>query len=318
MGRKLAAHVTGVPSVNVFSIRDPSINAFAMPGGHIGIHSGLIVAANTESELAGVLAHEIAHVSQRHAARGLAAQEQSSAMMLGVMLGALAAAALGAGSLAQGAAMFGQAAAVNSQLTFSREAEREADRVGLQIMRAAGYDPAGMAGMFTRLMQNTRFNESGAPAYASTHPLSVDRMSDLQNRIRDTGRIAHQDSPTFWFVRAKLRVLQAQNSRVLDPVASMRAEASQTRGARSAAAHYGVAYGLLAQGDRAGAAKALQAARSEGASHAMLDHLAIELAMASDNTQEAVQLSTQAAKQWPNDRAIAVIHARTLQRASRH
>src|SRR5690606_29304665 len=155
-----------------------------MPGGHIGIHSGLVASAQSESELAGVLAHEIAHVSQRHVARQLGQRNQSGMLMMGMMVAALAAAAAGAGDLAQGAAVFGQAAVLNSQLTFSRDAEREADRVGLQMIQAAGFDPAGTVDMFSRLMQTSRFNQGTGPSYASTHPMSIERMSDMQNRTR--------------------------------------------------------------------------------------------------------------------------------------
>lgn len=315
MGRRLSMHVTGAPQVNVFAIRAPSINAFAMPGGHIGVHSGLVVAAGSEAELAGVLAHEIAHVAQRHVARGIMAQEQSSAMMLGVMLAAIAAAAAGASSLAQGAAMFGQAAAINSQLSFSRDAEREADRIGLQTMHAAGYDPDGMARMFSRLAQTARFNESTAASYASTHPLSIERLSDLQNRIRQVGRKASADSDTFWFVRARLRVAQGGYDRSSDPLAALRAEATESSGVRKAAALYGVAMALQRRGDLEGARRALQEAQRLGHEHPMLAHLAVELAMAEKQWQEAVKLSADAVRAWPRDRALALIHARALQRA---
>ncbi len=132
MGRKLASYASGaVPEVEMFGVRDPEINAFAMPGGYIGVNTGLIVSSASESELAAVLAHEIGHVVQRHIARGMTQQNQNGMVMLASLAGALLAAlAGGGGDLAVGVAAFGQAAAINRQLGFSRDAEREADRAG--------------------------------------------------------------------------------------------------------------------------------------------------------------------------------------------
>lgn len=211
MGRKLAAYSPGaVPEVEMFGVRDPEINAFAMPGGFIGVNTGLIVASASESELAAVLAHEIGHVVQRHIARGMTQQNQNSMVMLASLAGALLAAlAGGGGNLAMGVAAFGQAAAINRQLGFSRDAEREADRAGFQMLTKAGYDPQGMSDMFGRLMNASRLNEGmGGGSWASTHPLSIERMSDVQNRARSQPPTRHVDSDDFWYIRAKMRVVQ--------------------------------------------------------------------------------------------------------------
>ncbi len=315
MGREMAQHTAGAPQVEVFAIRDPGINAFAMPGGFIGLHSGLVVATQSESELAGVLAHEIAHVSQRHVARQVGQQGKSSLLMLGMMAAALAAAATGAGDLAQGAAVFGQAAVVSQQMAFSRDAEREADRIGLEMMAAAGYDPAGMSAMFSRLMQNTRFNTGAGPTYASTHPLSLDRMSDMQNRSREVQGRVQRESPTFWFVRSKLAVAQSGYSRAADPVSVLRAEAAAHPGVRAAAAHYGIAVALMQRNDRAGARAAWKEAMAQGVSHPMLAQLEAELDIADGNATAAVEHSAKAFAQWPQQRGLAVTHAWALQRA---
>ncbi|MDQ6217370.1 M48 family metalloprotease, partial [Achromobacter insolitus] len=216
MGRKLAAYAPGgVPEVEMFGVRDPEINAFAMPGGFIGVNTGLIVSSGSESELAAVLAHEIGHVVQRHIARGMTQQNQNGMVMLASLAGALLAAlAGGGGNLAMGVAAFGQAAAINRQLGFSRDAEREADRAGLQMLTKAGYDAEGMAQMFGRLMNASRLNEgAGGGSWASTHPLSIERMSDVQNRVRNQSPVArHVDSDDFWYVRAKMRVVQGRDA----------------------------------------------------------------------------------------------------------
>ena len=194
-----------------FAIRDPMMNAFALPGGFIGVHSGLVLAAQSESELAGVLAHEIGHVTQRHIARMLAKQRESAALALGALLLALLAARSGSsssGDLAQAAVLGSQAAMIQQQLNFSREAEREADRVGFQTLTEAGFDSRGMEAFFSRLQSGSRIYESAAPAYLRTHPMTVERISDMQNRTRDLRAKQRPDSLDFQLMRARLRVLQ--------------------------------------------------------------------------------------------------------------
>src|SRR5690606_28753236 len=129
---------TAADRINVFALRDPQINAFALPGGYIGINSGLIVAARSESELASVVAHEIGHVLQRHIARGMTQSAQSGHAAIAALAGALLAALSGSPDLAMGVAAFGQAAAIDRQLGFSRQAEQEADRSGLEMLTRAG------------------------------------------------------------------------------------------------------------------------------------------------------------------------------------
>ena len=163
-----------------YPLIDKSLNAFAIPGGYIAVHTGLIVAAQTESELAGVVAHEIGHVSQRHIARMLDEQRNNMAITIGSLLLALLAARAGSGNAAAGIAMGGQAAMIQRQLGYSRSAEREADRVGLNSLANAGFDPKGMENFFARLQQNNRYYESASPAYLSTHPLTVERISGVK------------------------------------------------------------------------------------------------------------------------------------------
>ncbi len=315
MGYRLAEHASGTPPrLTLFSIRDPSINAFAMPGGLIGVHSGLVVATQNESELAGVVAHELAHVQQRHVARGLAQQGQSDAMMLGLMLGALAAAAAGASQLAMGAAAFGQAAVINSQLSFSREAEREADRVGVQMMSGAGYDPAGMVSMFDRMSRDARFNQGGGPGYAGTHPLSLDRMSDMQNRVRGLAAPGSRASDTYWFIRARLQVMQGDSNRAIDVSDSLRHQGQSSSGAPAAAGWYGLALRQLQLGRLEAAGEALERARATGVEHPLLTQLQVEWLEKNDRQAEAVQLANDASQRWPDDRLLALSRARLLLR----
>ena len=191
-----------------YPLLNKTLNAFAIPGGYIGVHSGLIVAAQTESELAGVIAHEIGHVSQRHIARMIDDQRNSMAITIGSLLLALLAARAGSGNAAAGIAMGGQAAMIQRQLGYSRSAEREADRVGLNSLANAGFDPKGMENFFARLQQNNRYYESASPAYLSTHPLTVERISDMENRTQQIGSKTHNDSLDFSLIQQRMRVLQ--------------------------------------------------------------------------------------------------------------
>lgn len=191
-----------------FPIIDKSLNAFAMPGGFIAVHTGLVVAAQNESELAGVVGHEIGHVSQRHIARMIDQQRHSAALTIGSLLLALLAARAGGGQAATAVAMGSQAAMIQNQLGFSRSAEREADRIGLTSLVNAGFDPKGMENFFARLHQNNRYYEAAAPAYLMTHPLTVERISDMENRTRKMGARLHEDSLDFLLIQQRLRVLQ--------------------------------------------------------------------------------------------------------------
>ena len=198
-----------------FVIRDPMLNAFALPGGFIGVHSGLIVTSQSESELASVLGHEVGHVSQRHIARMIARQKESTAMAIGALLLAILAARAGgssSGDLTQAAILGSQAAMIQQQLNFSREAEREADRVGFQTLIDAGFDGRGMEAFFARMQSGTRIYEGTAPAYLRTHPMTVERISDMQNRTRSLPFRQRADSLDFQLVRARLRVLQETTS----------------------------------------------------------------------------------------------------------
>ena len=161
--------------------RDRSVNAFALPGGYLGVHLGLMAVVSTADELASVLAHELSHVTQRHIARGMSDQSKMTPWVVGSMiLGALAASK--SPQAAQALIVGGQAAAIQTQLSYTRDMEREADRVGYGILVDAGYDPGGFVGMFAKLQQAAGLNDSGAFPYLRSHPLTTERMADMQAR----------------------------------------------------------------------------------------------------------------------------------------
>jgi predicted Zn-dependent protease len=166
-----------------FLVKDRSVNAFAMPGGYIGMHLGLIAITNTADQVASVLAHELTHVTQRHIARSIAPQRQASMLgLVTMLLGILAASRSNNVDAANAAIVTGQAAAIQGQLNYSRDAEREADRIGYTLLGAAGFAPAGMAAMFDKMDVAMRLNDSGGFPYLRSHPLTTDRISEARNR----------------------------------------------------------------------------------------------------------------------------------------
>lgn len=170
-------------------VRDRSVNAFALPGGYMGVHLGLIAVASNRDELASVLAHETSHITQRHIARMLAQETKTTPLLLGTMLLGLLAASRSpdaAGALLIG----GQAAAVQNQLSFSRDMEREADRVGFGLLTSAGFESQGAIGLFDKLIQAARLNDSGSYPYLRSHPMSTERMADMAGRAQQLGPTA--------------------------------------------------------------------------------------------------------------------------------
>ena len=288
-----------------FLVRDPTINAFALPGGYVGVHTGLIVAAQTESQLASVLAHEVGHVAQRHIARMLSQQRQSSMLALaGMVLGALAARG-GGGDAFMGLATLGGSVAQQQMLSFSRDAEREADRVGFEMLQQGGFDANGMVEFFGRLQQSGRIRESNAPAYLRTHPLTSERIADMQSRIRDARYRQRPDRMDFRLVRAKLRALQDDSVDGLAAARTYFAQLQQGGAASDSVPWYGAAVAAGAQRDIAAAERALAEARRRlPAGHPFFDRLAIELRQAAGDTAGALQLAQAARARFPDSRAI--------------
>lgn len=174
----------------VVLMREREINAFALPGGYMGINLGLIAVVGSRDELATVMGHELSHITQRHIARMLEKQSRQTPWMLaGMILGAIAASRSGGrsgGDLGQAMIMGTQAYAMNSQLGFSRDMEREADRVGFGVMTQAGYAPQGAAAMFEKLQYASRLNDNGSYPYLRSHPLTSERIADMQGRFQLT------------------------------------------------------------------------------------------------------------------------------------
>ncbi len=199
-----------------FLLRERSVNAFALPGGYIGVHLGLLAATSTRDQFASVLAHELTHVSQRHIARSIAPQARSSMLALaGMLIGLIAASRSNNADVANAAILGGQGAAVQGQLNFSRDMEREADRVGYGLLAQAGYSPAGMAAMFERLDAANRHSDNSAYPYLRSHPLTADRITEARNRTLLAGDVPPPPTPLHALMQARARVLMDDGATAL-------------------------------------------------------------------------------------------------------
>jgi predicted Zn-dependent protease len=284
-----------------FPVNDTSINAFAMPGGFIGVNTGLILASQTESELAGVLAHEVSHVTQRHIARQISKEKQlSAASMLGMAVALLA--ARSSSQVATAAIVGGQASAVSAQLAFSRDFEREADRAGFETLSKAGFDTRGMSNFFERLQRAGRVYENNAPVYMRTHPITGERISDMQNREHLVAYRQVPDSIDFQFVRARLRAMQGTPG---EAVKDFQALVKDKKFPSEAAAHYGLAVALSRTRDWAGAEREVQEAKKYKIATPMLDRLLAEARLGQEDADGGLALYRDAMARYPLNYGLA-------------
>jgi len=209
IGSRIAAQSNkGDHDFTFFAVDDERINAFALPGGFIGIHTGLLESSRNEDELAGVIAHEVAHVTQRHIARAIHANSRQSLLTTAMMLGAIIVAAAGGSSDAvQGAMAVAQGTAAQQQINFTRSNEYEADRVGIAALADAGFDPYGMASFFEVMSrQQTSSPEMRAPEFMRTHPVTTARIAEARSRAREYPQIRSDDSISYGIARTRIIV----------------------------------------------------------------------------------------------------------------
>jgi len=294
----------------VFAVKDPSINAFALPGGFIGFHTGLLITAETDSEVASVMGHEIGHVLQRHLARSLERQGTNSIIALaGIVLGALAAASNP--GAAAGLITGGQALAIQNQLSYSRDAEREADRIGFQILQASGYDVNGAPAFFQRLQKAYGIMDSGVPGYLRTHPLTTDRIADMLDRARTVSQNRVPSALEFYLVKARARIEQSGSTSGLFDLRNLFESLSkQASLEKQMEGFYGLALVAQRQGRFDQAEGFLQKARAVAQNvlapgspvqrqSLSFDYTASELALARGRPEEALQYAQNATKADP-------------------
>ncbi len=312
MGYSLVAHSTR-PSDNFhfFILNEPSINAFAAPAGVIGLHSGLILTAHDESEVAGVVAHEIAHITQDHLARGLEnAQQLSLPTMLAALGLALAAGASGAGADAsQAILMGGMSLAQQFQINHTRQSEAEADRVGIGLLASAGYDPQGMARFFERLNLHARAMGEGPPEYLRTHPLTVNRIAEARDRAEGVQPREPRDGEMFHYVQARLRVMISQRPGQAEEF--FRARLADGRRPESAM-RYGLALNLIRDRRLKEAEEQISMLLNANPKRQIYQLLKAHWLLASDRHDESLQLLDLLYSQYPGSRLVTTQYAETL------
>ncbi len=306
LGSRLLAAADGPrPDIDFFVVRDDAVNAFALVGGHIGVNTGTILLTQNESELAGVVGHEIGHILQKHQARSLREQR-------GAQLTSLAALALGilaarggssqAGQVTEAAVASAGALQAQTAIAYSREHEREADRMGLTLLERAGFSPRAMVTFFQRLLRANRVNEfKGAPAYLQSHPLTTERIADMQDRVENLPPRLVADSFEYRIVRAKLRAAAGAPTEAVDYFRNLLADKTVLRPREDV---YGLALALRRARELDAAWKTLAPLRKGSDSHPAFDLLAGQLLTDMGRRDEALGTYRAALRDHPDARGI--------------
>lgn len=301
------------PDLELVLVANPTMNAFAVPGGVVGVHMGLFVHAVSEDQLASVLAHELAHLSQRHFARGIDNQRRSTIATMGGLLAGIVLAATAGGDAGIAAITATQAAAMQSSLRYSRQHEQEADRIGMETLFRSGRDPEATAEMFERMMQSMRYSGHRPPEFLLTHPLTESRIADARNRVHRFPAREYEDNFDYQLMRARAR---------LSVFANPGAAVQYFRGALAGesqsyeAKRYGLVIALLA-------ANRLDEAEQELDSLLAHRHLLYELALL-DLTQKkqdfdtAISDATRLIQQYPGYYPLKMMLAETYWQATRY
>ena len=289
LGNRLVTAIPGAQfDFEFFGVADPAINAFALPGGFVGVNTGLILLAQSESELASVLGHEITHVTQHHIARSMDAQRDA----LIAQLGALAAAVLASrshssssGDMTGAAIASAQGIAIQTQLNYTRSIEEEADRLGFERTYAAGFDPSAMGTFFQRLQKASSWFEGNSPSYLRDHPETYQRIAEAQARAFTKPFRQVPDSLDFQMVRA---LLKSYEGTPRDAIAYFRDSIDEHKYNNEVAAHYGLVASLLRAQDFKTAEVELGKLEKIAPPHPMIDAMAGQILMQSGQLKQAI------------------------------
>jgi predicted Zn-dependent protease len=291
-------------------VDNPTLNAFAVPGGVIGIHNGLLVWAETEDELATVLAHEIAHLSQRHFSRGVEFQRKLQPVALGAMLASLVLMAAAGGDAGMAALAASQAVAQDSALRYSRGNEQEADRIGMQTIVDAGMDPQAAPTMFERMLYATRFSKGEqVPEFLRSHPLSENRIADTRNRARKYPAVIREPDLEYQLMRA--RVILELTDIPAQAVERFQGELEGTPRSREAAT-YGLVLALTAAGHADKAALELDSIWSTSPNRLEYVIADAEIEMARNRPEQAVKKLKQRLQVTPGNHPLTMTYADAL------
>ena len=293
-----------------FVINDPMINAFAGPGGIIGINSGVILNSTNESELAAVIAHEIAHVTQRHLARTFERANKFSLPMAAAIIGAII---LGTQSPEAGAAALQSTIglSVQDQINFTRANEKEADSIGMQLLARSGYDPEGMPGFFEKLQQGSRFYQGNAPEFLRTHPLTTSRIAESQARAERYEEVSVDDTDTYQLVKAKIQAFtyEKPEQAVTDFKQALQ-EANNQR--QFNVARYGYIYSLTRDQQYSKARKQARQLLEKDPHNSAYMMAAAYVEHQANNFRAAIKIFQEMQKYYPDYRPLIINYAKTL------
>lgn len=311
LGQRLTRHTAlGEDSFHFFLVDDPSVNAFAGPGGYIGVNTGLILTTESESELAAVLAHEIAHVTQKHLARSWQAASDMSIPQAAVLIAAAVLGATVSPDAGLAAMMGGQAAMLQRQIDFTRANEHEADRIGITLLADAGFEPRAMASFFTRMGRANRDQVIRLPEFLRTHPVTTTRIAEALDRAGEHGYRQPADDLRYQLLRERLR---SSHQDRLTPVASdLERALAEGRYRNRDAARYGLALALMAEQKRQAGLDMLRTLHQE---HPAVPEYAVAAAQAAatmGNYKQALAFLTQTEAHLPNNVPLALTRCKLL------
>jgi predicted Zn-dependent protease len=293
---------------NFFFVKDNEINAFALPGGNIGVNSGLLLATENENELAGVLAHEISHVTQRHIARAMYDSQRTSIMSIATMLAALVlgAAADMPGDAVSGVVTASQGLAAQRQINFTRGNEHEADRVGMDVLSFAGFDPNAMATFFEKLSKRYGGQQQFVPAILQTHPVTTDRIAEARERARQLPQTTHVDSVGYGLAKARVEVLTAPTPEAAFALFKDKADS------RLPSDRYGLALSSMRASLNDNAERLFRDLIAEDPTIIAYRIGQAEAVMAGGSTQSALKLYKDAVRLFPRNVPLTISYAEAL------
>ncbi len=298
-----------------FVLKDNSINAFAAPGAYIGVNAGLIETAKSESELAAVVAHEVAHITQNHMSRMYASKKRRGIAVAAAMIAALIA-SKGNSQLTKGVIATGIAGSYQAKVNFTRANEKEADHIGIKILAHAGFDPNAMAKFFQRMQKATSLYGNRLPEFLSTHPVSTTRIADAQNRVGQFEVRQPKENFNFYLMRARIATLITRNpARTLN---RFKKALSSGFTLNKDAARYGLALALLRTTNPGAARRHIEILLRKDPTRLAYIITSGEIALASRNAAKVKEVFEDALVLYPNNYAVVYYYAQALTQLKRY